>query len=329
MHLMIFPAFLILLFNSPATSAPGRGNLTYLIPASLSTPDVYRHEASSHLNESPRILFWNMRWFPAQPGDDPSSPEANKKIRASAQLLRESDADLVLLCEVRDLESLTKMKLPYGYQACTAIERHPADDSGLPPQNLALLSRAAPDRVWALDFEKLPDTADRPSRGILGAQFKLSSGELLTCYTLHLKSNLGGYRGTALRRERTIDYLARDLQRLNLDPQRDLILIAGDMNTSPHDPLFRDEKTLSRLSEMGFERAGKKSTALDGEPDARDRGRFNDFDHLYLSRALYLQMIPNGNNPQITTRNLPAGKLSDHDMIEIQINRPDYRQSTP
>lgn len=324
-------ACLTLLFHGSVPGAPALEANAYLIPPTLSQPEFHQQESTMTMSPSPRILFWNMQWFPAAPDGSVKSSVAGKKIRASAAMLKTSDADLIFLCEVLDLESLTRMQLPYPFQACTNIERHPEDTSGLPPQNLALLSRTAPEKTWVLDFEKLPETPDRPSRGILAAQFRLDSGQLLTCYTLHLKSNLGGYQSTGLRRERAIDYLAHDLERVNLHPEHDWILIAGDMNTSPEDPLFREERTLPRLEQLGFERLGKKhqeSLKSGGRAD-RTRLRFHDFDHLFLSGALIGHLKSSGHVPHVETRPITPADLSDHDIIELELTGLDRPRSTP
>jgi endonuclease/exonuclease/phosphatase family metal-dependent hydrolase len=301
----------------------------FLPPPLLSSPEIHQLSTPSPVIEDPRVLYWNMRWFPAGPGDDLTGPRAMKKIESCAQTLQATNADILFLSEVINLESLKKMDLHYPYLVCSDIERHPSSPSRLPAQNLAFFSRIRPERVWVVDFERLPDTPDRPSRGMLAVQFRIDPGTLLTCYALHLKSNLGGYRQTSLRRERAIDYLFRDLSRLDLDPLRDLILICGDMNTSVSDPQFRRERTLRRLMEKGFELPAPILPGRLPEPDPPASGSMSDFDYFFLSRALHDQLSKSGQNPQVQTRAPVPRYLSDHELIEIQLKGLVRRQSAP
>jgi endonuclease/exonuclease/phosphatase family metal-dependent hydrolase len=321
---------LIVLWLLTASWLGAKSVLPYLIPPEVTSPEIGDEGEAGAPLKHPLVVFWNMRWYPAQPGEDPSSPEVEKKIKGSAAVLQQTAADIILLCEVLDLRSLKRMSLAYPYQACTTIKRHPQDHPTLPSQNLALLSRAKPERIWVLDFHQLPGTPDRPSRGILGAQFKIDTESTLTCYALHLKSNLGGYRQTALRRERAIDYLQWDMARLDLDPARDLILVAGDMNTSMNNPLFRQEATLRTLTRLGFKPAPlAPATTSRGDASGHGHKRLNEFDHIYLSTSLRQRMEEEGQIVQGTTFQLSPDNLSDHDPIGIRLRIQQGLRSAP
>jgi endonuclease/exonuclease/phosphatase family metal-dependent hydrolase len=266
-----------------------------------------------------KLGHWNIRWFP---GGHPtrSTAESIQSQRAGVlQLLEKENPDILFACEISSLRALEDLKTPYPYIACSDIPRTEEEDKSLPQQGLALLSKFAWKEIWTLDFSQIPETPDKPSRGILGAAFESASGRKLTLYGVHLKSNRGDAASNYLRRRKALDYLEADWKKRGLDPARDELVLLGDFNTSPDDPSFAEETTLKRLDELGFANA-----AATLPPDRRatipadERFPANSFDHIYLSRALASQQ----SDPKPGLRIVPIDtrKVSDHYPLFLQVN---------
>lgn len=234
------------------------------------------------------IGCWNIEWFP---GRNPRRSEehlARLQIKGVQKILAGQNPTIMFACEVRSLADLKKLRAGYPYLACTDIPRTADDDTGLPNQGLAILSRRPWHEIWALDFHELPAAPNRPARGILGVEFTLPDGKPLTVYVVHLKSNFGDPAANRAKRESAIAYLEWDWQRRGLDPARDHLVVLGDFNTSVHDPIFDREQSLRRLLALGFTNAADGLSAdrrvtipanNEGYPD-------NDFDHLLVSKSL-------------------------------------------
>ncbi|MEM6820582.1 MAG: endonuclease/exonuclease/phosphatase family protein [Verrucomicrobiota bacterium] len=257
-----------------------------LLPPNVTEPKILI-ESKYEIKEEPNwIAHWNIRWFPGHHPVRQTKDTQKEQIRAVKRLLKKWNPDIFFACEVRNLESLKRLKLDYPYLACTDIPRTEDENPDLPQQGLAVMSRVPWKEVWVLDFSELPLTPDRPSRGILAAAFQISEQKTLVCYQVHLKSNRGGVEATRIRRERAIDYIKWDWDRKGLNPTTDPIIVLGDFNTSPLDPAFSEDETLSKLESLGFSNAAAglpKETRI-----TLPGGRFppNDFDHIYLSSYL-------------------------------------------
>ena len=259
-----------------------------LSPA-VTKPDISVPAKSVERKGEVRVPFtvavWNIQWFP---GGRPDADEqaADRQRVAVRKELMDLAPDILMASEIRSLEAWRSLGLPHRYLACTAIPRPADENPDLPNQGLALASRIPWSDIWVLDFSGLPQTRDRPSRGILGARFELGAGRVLTIYGVHFKSNRGDAEGNRLRRGRAVDYLTADWKKRGLDPARDAILVMGDFNTSLRNRAFAEETTLRRLLDAGFR------SVLAGLPDAEAMTGFahpsglypaNDFDHILYS----------------------------------------------
>lgn len=231
------------------------------------------------------IAAWNIQWFPGGRPDADENAAARQRAAVRKELMAFSP-DILMASEIRSLEAWKGLELPHRYLACTAIPRPADENPDLPNQGLALASRIPWSEIWVLDFSGLPQTRDRPPRGILGARFELGGGRVLTVYGVHFKSNKGDAEGNRLRRGRAMDYLMADWKKRGLDPARDAILVMGDFNTSLRNRVFAEETTLRRLLDAGFRSA--MADRPDGEAMtvfAHPSGLYpaNDFDHIFYS----------------------------------------------
>lgn len=314
----ILAGLMVLLLFGPMAS-PSEEVYDFLLPAVISSGEEHHEGKSLGALPHPRIGFWNMHWFPSREPEEVLSPEAADGYQA---VIRQLDADLLFLAEVRDLESLRALRSDYPHLLCTAIRRPVAENADLPVQGLALLSRMRWVRHWVIDFSDYPDLPDRPARGILAVQFQLSQDRLLTCYALHLKSNLGSIPATAIQRERTIDYLIADWERTGVDPATDPVLILGDMNTSITDPLFSEDNSIRKLVKRGFRDAGAGRSRSERITYRSDGFAPNDFDWILVSPG-----FPRREALELGLHE-PAFRMSDHaaiyvDTKTLRLKRPD------
>ncbi len=264
------------------------------------------------------VAAWNLQWFPGQRSKEASAASELKQTKAIRKILRKEQPTIFFASEVRSLEELKKLNPGPASFACTQIPRTEEEGLGMYNQGLALVSRIPWEKVWALDFSGLPPGPDRPYRGILGAQFKLSDGKVLYLYGVHLKSNRGNAETVRMRRERAMDYLRWDWKRLGLDPQKDRILLVGDFNTSLNLALYQKEQTLRSLLKQGFVDAteGMPSHQRMTLPASKD-GRYPpaDFDQILLSPALAATMKKG--KPWAAVVPVPSA-ASDHYLMKIE-----------
>jgi endonuclease/exonuclease/phosphatase family metal-dependent hydrolase len=263
-----------------------------------------------------RVAAWNVQWFPGGHPTRATKPGTERQVAAAAAEVAAVNPDIFLAFEIREVAALKRLVPSRKFYTCTSIPRPPDENPDLPNQGLALASRVPPRACWVLDFSGLPQTPDRPVRGILGAEFAASAGRLVV-YGVHLKSNRGDPRTNRLRRERAVEALMADWVARGLDPQRDRILVMGDFNTSPEDPQFEGERTLKLLESSGFIRASQGRPRHEGFT-VSGSGGFppNDFDHILVSPALALRM--DGPPPWGQVRPfVPAA--SDHALLVIDM----------
>lgn len=263
-----------------------------------------------------RVAFWNVQWFPGKHPTRSSETARTAQIRAAAAEVRAAAPAIFLAAEIRDEAALRRLAPGRAFYTCTAIPRPPDENPELPNQGLALAAVRPPLRHWVLDFSGLPQTPDRPVRGILGATFALPGGPL-TAYAVHLKSNRGAHASNRLRRQRAIRELQADWKRLRLDPHRDSILVAGDFNTSPNDPQFDGEQTLRLLTGAGFLNAASGIPRRAAFTVAGGNGfPPNDFDHLFASPALAARL---GDGPPWVSVRPFVPQASDHALLLLEI----------
>jgi len=301
--------FLMVFWTGASLSAVGD-----LLAAKLAEPDVAVQADFPGWEPPVEIGFWNIRWFPGYHPVNQDERARKKQSREVARLLESWSPDIFFACEVRDLEALRGLDLDFPYMACTAVRRTEDENPDLPRQGIAVLSRVPWEECWVLDFSELPLTADKPSRGILGVKFRLPNQMELVCYAVHLKSNRGGIEATHPRRERAIDYVARDLERRNLNARRDFIMVLGDFNTSREDPAFRSDQTHERLEALGFLHSGDAVPREERLTMAPGRYPANDFDHIMISSALREAIR---SEQEVRTVD---GEISDHHAVFLDLS---------
>ncbi len=290
-----------------------------LLPPKVTEPLIWKGQESAPLPTKPyRIGFWNIRWFPGHHPIQQTDESRQKQIAAVSDQLRAWQPTIFFAAEIRSLESLKQLDVPHPFRACTDIPRTAEENPALPQQGMAILSMVDWEAIWVLDFSELPESEDRPSRGILAAQFKVDD-QLLTCYVVHLKSNRGGPETSMIRRQKAIEYLQWDWKRQGIDPARDAIMVLGDFNTSPTDPAFSAETTLTRLVELGFHHAGEGLPRSQRITLPKTRYPENDFDHIYLSAGLW-NRIGGEDSPRMEVK--PVGSdISDHHALFFDMTR--------
>ena len=310
--------FVLLIVLAPVSGARA------LLAPKLVTPETVTDSKAGEWKRPVLLGSWNLQWFPGKNPKNVTAGDEAGQVAGARSVLRLAHPDIFFTCEIRSLEALGRLAPEYPNRACTLIPRPPEENPELPNQGLALASRYAWKEIWALDFSALPDTPDRPHRGILGVEFAWNPGHRLTLYGVHLKSNRGSAESSRWRRERAVDYLFWDWQRRKLDPARDCIIIAGDFNTSVINPVFEKEQSLRRLLQSGF------VDAAEGLPEAERvtvpaRSGYVypavDFDHILVSAALKKEL--GGKVPGV--RILPTStSISDHRPLffKLDMKRP-------
>lgn len=290
------PALFLLLaafLSAPGSGQEAAGGLRFEKPFTHRLPgDPPRFEKSSL-----RLATWNIEWFPA--GQRKSLKQnVQWQIAAVSNIIQKIQPDILLTQETRNLGALVSLNNNLGPGAFHALasswfydENEERRLNDKVQQQTGVLSRIPWKDAWEVDFFQLP-AKNRPARGLLAASFELK-GTSFTVYNLHTKSNHGaeddeGRRENYAKRLAHIQQLHDDLERRGLDPLRDKIIVAGDMNTDFFSPSFAEEQTLRELQSLGFtqthapEPSDRRVTlpGREGEP-------FSDgtFDYIFLSRG--------------------------------------------
>ncbi|MEM6883556.1 MAG: endonuclease/exonuclease/phosphatase family protein [Verrucomicrobiota bacterium] len=294
MKLPLFSLLAILVvFSTHSASAKYSGT------PRIETPFTFSNENEKPPSdpESIRICNWNIEWFPAG-RRDMQELNVNYQVAAVAGILNELQPDIVLAQEIRNLPVLrllnrnlnppgmSHLAISFFYKENTAQEQENARRGG---QECAILSRYPWSSIREVDFGTF-EGSTRPARGWLYASFEIGE-HTIHVYNGHLKSNFGAdnpkdrARNIA-KRLAAIEELKDDLDRLNLDPYRDKIILAGDFNSDFFSKDFADEKMFDELDELGFSQTFTFTTAEEritipakvGEPWPS-----STFDYIYLS----------------------------------------------
>lgn len=203
-----------------------------------------------------RITTWNLEWFPnGSPKRIPTEEQA-KRIAAAADVLRPLNSDILLLQEVQNYDACARLAeaiRPHTYQVaiCSAFKGG--------AQQVAILGKEPAQAAWAEPWKSMEGVD--PPRGFAFAWFKIGN-ENIGVYSLHLKSNL------IMRANKEIE-TARNIRKREvatdqlLSHLRDVIataissieavIVGGDFNTNKDQPMFASERTLSILTDAGFQ----------------------------------------------------------------------------
>lgn len=266
-----------------------------------------------------RVTTWNLQWFPSgSPNLAPPEIEAGK-IQEVAATLRKINPDVILLQEIRDVETcealVTALK-PENYFIAICSQFRDEFGGGLGRQQVAILSKK-PTFAASSDRWKSFGTVD-PPRGYSFAVIQYGKNEI-GFYCVHLKSNLT--RGNP-ERQAQLNILKRELAAeqilehartigISLTNELEAVIVGGDFNTNLDQDLFISEKTLRVFSAAGFF-SGFENTALPQRVTIPTKGRYPDatFDYIFAKG------VP-ADAPQIYT-----STLSDHHAVTRAIRLP-------
>jgi len=288
-----------------------------------------------------RIASWNIEWFPAGQRAGAQDP-SNLQTAAAAALINELQPDLLAVQEIRNLPALQQLNRNLGlwpFSHLAASWFYKPNTSGTPPperieQQCGILSRHPWEEIWEIDFTPLQEKP-RPARGWLAARFRIHAATF-TLYTGHLKSDYGAdspekAASNRAQRAAAIRHLARDLERRQLDPYRDRILIAGDFNADIGTADRSQETLFDDLERLGFRSAlqpARRTDAItvparDGVPHVPDL----TLDYIFLSSAWGdpppLQILAKGASKKKDVFGGDApGLASDHYPVYVDLTIP-------
>lgn len=203
---------------------------------------------------------WNLHWFPSGRANrrmSESTERRNAKAvgealgRMLGSICQTNGAFVLFLQEVRDEKSCKSLLRHAGRpDASVASISGFADSAGIPLwQQVAVASTLQPvETGFSPWFSRTPEPAPR---GYAYAVLDDGAGNLVACFSLHLKSNLnlsgslyGEQRNIYLREMASSQILAkiRSLRQKYGDGLK--VVVAGDFNTDTDDARFISESTL-------------------------------------------------------------------------------------
>ncbi|MDX6766746.1 MAG: endonuclease/exonuclease/phosphatase family protein [Candidatus Methylacidiphilales bacterium] len=211
-----------------------------------------------------RVASWNIEWYPA--GQRGGQEQAtNWQTAAVAHLINQIKPDVLATQEIRNIGALQRLNRniglwPFSHLAASIFyqKNDTARDLDRIQQQCGFMARHPWDDLWEVDFTPIAG-ADRPVRGWLAARWKV--GPLtFTIYNGHLKSDSGAGRpeeraANYRNRRAAIAELKADLDRHDLDPYRDKILVLGNFNTDYFLADAEGAKIFTDLDRLGFHMA--------------------------------------------------------------------------
>jgi endonuclease/exonuclease/phosphatase family metal-dependent hydrolase len=276
---------------------------------------------SAACGEELKVTTWNLEWFPSGSSRGLASPEVeSKKIASVAGVLKELNSDILILQEVRDLktcEALAEALKPskYNVAVCSQFKEGFGGVIGL--QQVAILSKYPAFAAWSENWKNF-GVVD-PPRGFAFAAFHVGTNAV-GVYGVHLKSNLT--RGD-LQRERQLNILKRELAAEQLlahfakvssvvSNELNVLIVAGDFNTTLDQLEFASEKTLTIFHRNGFT-SGFENLPLAQRVTIPSKGQFPvaTFDYIFVRAAAIVS------TPAIT-----ESSVSDHYPVLRKIRLP-------
>jgi endonuclease/exonuclease/phosphatase family metal-dependent hydrolase len=264
------------------------------------------------------VTTWNLDWFPDGSSKGAPLEKQERRIREAADVLRDLDPDIILLQEIRDYDTCTKLAetiKPHTYQVAICSAFKEPFQSGLGRQQVAILAKQPAQAAWAEKWKSMQGID--PPRGFAFAWFHLG-GTDVGIYSVHLKSNLIIHGDKAV--EATKNVKKREVSAHQLIghmrgviataiPNIQSEVVAGDFNTNTEE--FPNDDTLKTLEQAGFQNCMENVTGLHkithpgghGYPDTT-------FDYVLAQHA---QVGP----PLITRTN-----VSDHYPVTCEIDLP-------
>jgi endonuclease/exonuclease/phosphatase family metal-dependent hydrolase len=268
-----------------------------------------------------KVVFWNLEWFP---GGRPEAtvPEAVTRITQTIPALARLDADIIGLEEVLnwDAATIALAKTP-GTNVQVATE-FLDDVGGKTAQQLIIASRLPAIGAWWEIWSA--GRSITPKRGFAFAAYQPAPGHVLLVYCVHLKSNRGQITENVPMREESARQLLAHVAAMEkaYAPLGTVsVVIGGDFNTSPDDPKFSAEQTLSLLTQAGFRSAWENRPLADrvtlpSKPSNNPKyPPFPDacFDYVFVkgaridsARVQILDPAPSDHRPVIVEISLPG-----------------------
>jgi endonuclease/exonuclease/phosphatase family metal-dependent hydrolase len=229
------------------------------------------------------IVTWNLEWFP---GHKPASTQAERAahMTAAKNALRDNQADILCLQEVRDWDNVNELVSEFPEFLPCVVSRF-QEFGSLSIQQTAVASHWQAEASWAEAFKA---SRPKPPRGFSLAVFR-RAGVVLLVYSVHLKSNLGGIEKAIAKREAAMRQLLAHVTEMEAIYSKDTkvaIAIAGDFNTDSTDSRFTGEHTFELLHQNGFA-WGWKNVPLAKRVTVPSEGRYPDacFDGFFVRGA--------------------------------------------
>ena len=238
------------------------------------------------------VVTWNLEWFPSGSSKGFASKEIeSQRIVSVAQTLSKLNCDIIIIEEVRDIQSCEQLvealkPLKYTVSICTQFKD--AFGGGVGLQQIAILSKLQATASWAENWNSV--SISDPPRGFAFASFRIGTNDI-GVYGVHLKSNLTrgdverGRQLNILKRELAAEKVMRHINEspFNRSNQLEVVIVGGDFNTTLDQNEFASERTLTIFADNQFESkyegvASKQRITIPG------KGKYPDatFDYLFV-----------------------------------------------
>jgi len=233
-----------------------------------------------------------LEWFPSGSSKGFASKEIeSKRISLVAETLSKLNCDILILQEVRDIQSCEDLvealkPLKYTISVCTQFKEGFGGGVGL--QQIAILSKIPATASWAENWNTV--SISDPPRGFAFASYTIGTNDI-GVYGVHLKSNLTrgdverGRQLNILKRELAAEKVMRHINEspLNRTNQFKVVIVGGDFNTTLDQNEFASERTLTIFTENQFE-SGYEGVELKQRITIPGKGKYPDatFDYLFV-----------------------------------------------
>ena len=236
------------------------------------------------------VATWNGNWFPSGRAEHRAHPDVEAATSvAAARMLAQGLAavdpagtnDVILvLNEIRGPRAATNLIAQIGRKGLrmVSISGYRRRDRFDQQQDVIATTLPVAEANWSVWKTHQKET---PPRGYAHAVLALDSGETISVYAVHFKSNYGATSPE----ERTLNAAKRSHaaeQLCQQEKKTGYVIVAGDLNVDPWRKEFAEEKTFGHFYSAGF------ANALAALPP-RERGthphkRFGDsaLDHILV-----------------------------------------------
>ncbi|MBO7166697.1 MAG: endonuclease/exonuclease/phosphatase family protein [Kiritimatiellae bacterium] len=273
---------------------------------------------------------WNLKWFPSSRAEHRASPaKEEKNINLAAETISSSlvkmyesapkDSGVILFFqEVRGFTCMTNLtantKIPNLSLNC--VTRFKDWDGRLQWQQCAIASTLPlVDSNWS--YWKRPKKIF-PPRGYAYALYDGGKDGLIACFCIHLKSNYGASspdkkKDNMKKREVCAEQLVQLTKKLKAPDGRKIskVIIAGDFNTDAWAEYFKDEKTITVLTDANYINCFPKDTPSDERSTHPGNKNFKDatLDYIFYR----------GFDSSVKRYIAPPSQVSDHRLLWLHL----------